>query len=160
MKLNLGSGERMLKGYINVDYYYPADLKVDLSSFPWPWDDNSVEEIVAWDFLEHLKEFKTAWQEIHRILKPAGRVWIRVPHFRCPEAHWPEVHFHYFSIVTFQHLTKECWYAPNVKYKTISLRHWFGPKMKFLTPFANIWPLCWDWLGFPVSKVEWIGEKI
>ena len=45
MKLNLGSGSKILKGYVNVDkfQYYNPDVVHDLEKFPYPFKDNSDE---------------------------------------------------------------------------------------------------------------------
>ena len=159
IKLNLGSGGRPLSGYTSVDLYGPCDVRVDLSVFPWPWEAGSVDAVVTWDFLEHVVEFRKTWAEIHRILKPGGELWARVPNCRCPQNAWPEVHLHNFSIYTFKALTENMWFIEQPRFKTTMLRHWYGPKMRFLMLFANIHPLAWDWLGLPVSSVEWRGVK-
>jgi len=58
-----------------------VDQVVDLTVFPWPWDDNSVDEVHASHFVEHL----TAEQrvkfinELHRILKPDGLFFATCP---------------------------------------------------------------------------------
>ena len=55
-KLNLGSGLKKIKGYINVDKnpIFKPDEVVDLDVTPWPWKDNEFSHIVAKDILEHL----------------------------------------------------------------------------------------------------------
>ena len=45
LKLNLGCGAKRLKGYVNVDKFGDPDLRLDLETFPYPWNDNSVAEI-------------------------------------------------------------------------------------------------------------------
>ncbi len=45
LRLNLGCGAKHLDGYINVDKYGDPDLRFDLETFPYPWDDNSVATI-------------------------------------------------------------------------------------------------------------------
>ena len=54
MKLNLGCGSKILDGYTNVDKYdyFKADLVHDLETFPYPFKDNSVEEIIISHVLE------------------------------------------------------------------------------------------------------------
>src|SRR6516162_1537826 len=54
LKLNLGCGDKRIPGYINVDKFSNPDLKHDLETFPWPWPDDSVSEILLIHVLEHL----------------------------------------------------------------------------------------------------------
>lgn len=85
MKLNLGCGPDVKQGYINVDFRqtHPAVMKVDLSQFPWPFDNDSADEILMLDFLEHFPyaTTMTILAECRRILKPQGTVKIQVPDF-------------------------------------------------------------------------------
>ena len=48
MKLNLGCGKDYRDGWVNVDFYDDStcDIKHDLEIFPWPWEDDSVLEIL------------------------------------------------------------------------------------------------------------------
>ncbi len=72
-----------MPGYVNVDFL--ADLKPDvvhnLDEFPYPFADESFEEIFASHVLEHLKDPFAAMREWRRLLKPGGKLIIRVPHF-------------------------------------------------------------------------------
>jgi len=74
--LNLGCGYAPMEGYINIDNRAEVepDLVCDiLGGLPYP--DNSVDEIRAFDFLEHIPIGKTIQviTEIWRVLKPGGR---------------------------------------------------------------------------------------
>jgi len=82
-KLNLGCGNNTINGYINVDLRDPCDLKIDLSQFPWPWESNSVDEILMFDFLEHFsyRVTDTMLQEVWRVLKVGAHVDVQVPDF-------------------------------------------------------------------------------
>ena len=53
LKLNLGCGGSKLVNFINIDNedITEPDLKLDLMNFPWPFEDNSVDHIVAKDIL-------------------------------------------------------------------------------------------------------------
>lgn len=55
MKLNLGCADRVIRGYIGVDIAPPADQIVDLAG-PWPWEDSSVDEVMAFDVIEHIRD--------------------------------------------------------------------------------------------------------
>lgn len=83
MKLNLGCGPDHRPGFVNVDFRSPCDQVVDLSKLPWPFADESADEILMLDFLEHFPYRKTEQiiQEVWRVLKPGGTVDIQVPDF-------------------------------------------------------------------------------
>jgi len=103
MKLNLGCGKTHLEGFVNVDYRASpsVDQVVDLTVHPWPWLDNSVDYIIASHFLEHLPgyELGAAMDEIHRILRPGGTLYVAVPYReRGP---YNPYHFHVFNRQTF-----------------------------------------------------------
>jgi len=86
IRLNLGCGEKHLQGYINVDKYGNPDIKHDLETFPWPWEDNSVNEILLNHVLEHLGETTDIYfkiiKEIYRICRAGAEIHINVPHPR------------------------------------------------------------------------------
>ena len=75
MKLNLGCGFRRTEGYINIDKSTrcPADMHLDVSD-GLPFEDGSIEEVRAFDFLEHIPIGKTIYviEEIWRVLVPGG----------------------------------------------------------------------------------------
>jgi len=82
IKLNLGSGGGK-EGYINVDIRPEVnpDVLWDLEKTPYPWEDESVEEILWIDSLEHLSWLKVedALRECYRILMPGGKMYIQCP---------------------------------------------------------------------------------
>jgi SAM-dependent methyltransferase len=86
IKLNLGCGSRLLPGYLNVDKFGAPDLRWDLETFPWPWRDDSVEEVVMSHVLEHLGAtadvFIGIMREIYRVCRDGAILRISVPHPR------------------------------------------------------------------------------
>jgi hypothetical protein len=88
MKLNLGCGQNKQIGYVNVDKYdsYAPDVVWDLESFPWPFETNSVDEIVMHHSLEHMGAtvgvFLSIMQELYRIGARDAKIFIAVPHPR------------------------------------------------------------------------------
>lgn len=84
LRLNLGCSDSAVPGFIGVDRWTPpwatADnfQQVDLDA-PWPWEDNSVDEIRAHDVIEHLRDKIHTMNELHRVLKPGATVDIMVP---------------------------------------------------------------------------------
>lgn len=96
-RLILGCGTVHQDGWIGLDVQGDgADLLWDLQ-FPLPWPDNSVQEIVAHDILEHLE----GWQEVLvgwiESLRVGGRIHVRVPDSRGPNALRDPTHVNLFS---------------------------------------------------------------
>lgn len=86
LKLNLGYGNQLTPGYVNVDKFGHPDVRFDLETFPWPWPDNSVEEVVFNHVLEHLGRTSEIYlriiKEIYRVCANGARIYITVPHPR------------------------------------------------------------------------------
>ena len=75
MKLNLGCGFRKKAGHVNVDIQarVEPDLICDVAQ-GLPFADSTIDEVRAFDFLEHIPLGKTMGviEEIWRVLKPDG----------------------------------------------------------------------------------------
>lgn len=86
LRLNLGSGQHPLDGYVNVDKFGAPDVRCDLEVFPWPWDTGSVDEVMLSHVLEHLGQSPDAFigvmKELYRVCRGGALVHIRVPHPR------------------------------------------------------------------------------
>lgn len=89
-KLTVGCGKVKEPGYIHLDIAPLPNVDVvhDLDSFPYPFEDNTFEEIKAIDVLEHIDHFAKSIDELWRILKPGGVLYIRGPHALYPEQMW------------------------------------------------------------------------
>lgn len=97
MKLNIGCGGRPLPDYINIDQDSIDDLRIrypgqvfsddliikDEDIFSLPYNDNSVDEILADGLLEHLsfKDEPRFLYEMYRVLRVGGRFRLSVPDF-------------------------------------------------------------------------------
>ena len=78
--LNLGSGIRLVrKDVINIDFYPFANVDIVADITKLPFKDNSVDAVVCESVLEHVKNPGIIIQEIKRILKPDGIVYLSVP---------------------------------------------------------------------------------
>lgn len=112
MKLNLGANDRRVEGFISVDICEPADQIVDLAG-PWPWEDSSVYEVLAYDVIEHIAStyvpgrygLPAQWymsdafnsngriwfmNELHRVLKPGARATIETPDASRGVGYWQD----------------------------------------------------------------------
>lgn len=161
LRLNLGCGDDYRHGWENVDLFADkVDARIDMN-LDWPWADSMVDEIFSRGLYEHLKNFNHAWLESWRVLKPGGRMTLIVPHFASPLEPWPGQHIQHFSLHSFRvNLVRPESYAKNPKFKTVSLRHWFGPGLSWMNWPSNIAPKWWEWLKLPTCEIEWKGIKI
>lgn len=80
MKLNLGAGDTKKEGFVSVDFYdKAADIQQDVVTLDLP--DNSVDEMTAYQLIEHLPYNKTsaALANWFRMLRRGGRLVIECP---------------------------------------------------------------------------------
>jgi SAM-dependent methyltransferase len=102
--LDAGAGEGMHRPYfdhatyesadfLEVDKEYaPVDYVCDLRSIPVP--DERFELVLLTQVLEHLPEPKETLRELHRVLRPGGRLWLSTPLY-FPEHEQPYDFFRY-----------------------------------------------------------------
>ena len=113
MKLNLGSGSKILEGYTNVDKYdyYKPDVVHDLEIFPYPFKDNSVDEILLSHVLEHIGQspdiFLGIVKEFYRICRNNSIIKIIVPHPRHDDFMADPTHVRPITILGLQLFDKD-----------------------------------------------------
>ena len=87
-KLNLGCGNNKIDGYTNVDAFphCQPDLVFNVETFPWPWEDDSIDGVLFHQSLEHMGEttevFLKIITELYRVCKNGAEIEIHVPHPR------------------------------------------------------------------------------
>lgn len=79
MRINLGSGWHPIKGFLNVDLYYPSDLKADLRTVEFPA--GTVDEVIAVHVIEHFSrdDGLNLIERAFRWLKPGGIITLEWP---------------------------------------------------------------------------------
>lgn len=83
VKINLGCAGFPKTGYVNVDWLesLKPDVVHDLNKLPYPFEASSADLIEATHVLEHLDRPFDVMKEVHRILRPGGKLILKVPHF-------------------------------------------------------------------------------
>lgn len=102
--LNLGCGPTRIPGSVGVDSVAIqgfVDVVHDLDAVPYPFEDNSIDEIHLYHVLEHLHDPLRKIEEMSRILKPGGVLHIRVPHFSSRGAFTDITHLRPFGYESF-----------------------------------------------------------
>ena len=109
----------------------------DLDRFPYPFADNSFDQVRAIHVIEHVSDVIRSMEEFHRLVRPGGRVRIETPHYTdfssfCDPTHrW---HLNTFSFRYFGEDHAGFGYYTRCKFREISVR------VKLLA--------FWRWLGF------------
>lgn len=85
-KLHIGCGYEILPGYINTDNIpLPGvDQLLDLDQFPYPFEDNTFDEVFSAHVLEHVSDLGKTMEELTRICKPGAAIKVIVPYFANP----------------------------------------------------------------------------
>lgn len=150
MLLNLGCGKDIRFGWFNVDVvdFEGIDEVVDLNKLPWPFLDNSVDQICCRMVLEHL-DISTAefFKEVHRILRKGGTIQIIVPHYSGRYAFYDE-HKKFFTYQAFNinnTLETEIFKEFIELYRYLSFpRAWWKPFAPIIEKIANWKPYLYE----------------
>lgn len=104
LRIDLGCGANKLSGFIGVDIYSDPniDIVADLTQ-KFPFEDSEVDEIRAYDIIEHLPDRIHTMNEIWRVCKPGAKVNIRVPSTDGRGAFQDPTHISFWNINSFQY---------------------------------------------------------
>ena len=140
--LHLGSGKTIFPNFLNVDCVHlpGVDTVWDLNVYPWPFESNAWDKILAFHVLEHLLDLNKALEELYRILAPGGCLEIAVPHMAGWGAWNDPTHCHFFTRRSFDYFIKNGdWnYYYSFGFNTVESRNVFGiGKSKLLNGLLN-----------------------
>src|SRR5260370_38279306 len=81
--LDVGCGINKYPGAIGIDRNPAtcADVLCDLGRIPYPFADNSFDQLRAIHVIEHVSDVIRSMEEFHRLVRPGGRVRIETPHY-------------------------------------------------------------------------------
>lgn len=101
--LNLGCGLKKIIGAINVDKYEQCepDIVWDLARFPYPFESETFDKVMAHHVLEHILPWWDSFQEMVRVTKVGGTIEIAVPHESGSGALGWRDHIHVFTAHSF-----------------------------------------------------------
>jgi len=118
MKIQLCCGEDLIEWCdVNVDIEPGEGVTVvDLNQLPWPWEDESVDELICNNGMEHLaplgvemgqRNIVALMKECHRVLKPGGILTMLLPSTDGRGAWQDPTHVTYWNENTFMYFLKE-----------------------------------------------------
>lgn len=130
-KLNLGAGNHLAPDAVNhnlVKHRPEIDMAWNLNDLPWPWEDESFDLVMASSVFEHLRiDLLTALNECWRILRPGGRLRVKLPHWQHDNAYADPTHWRAYSMRVFDavdpdtKLGQELIFYTNRKWKILKI---------------------------------------
>ena len=156
--LNIGSGEKKLENYINLDICENTDPDVvhDLNVLPWPFEDNFFDRVVAFDVIEHVDSIVHFMEEIYRVSKPGASVELTTPHYTCANSFRDPTHKHHLGRFSLQYFSgsHEFGFYSSARFVEEVVRIVFHPSLlgRLVSRLANKFPEAyerrWAWI-FP-----------
>ena len=111
LDLGCGRSKHKIKGakVIGLDFYdkEEADVFCDLEKGKLPFKDNEFDGIITTHVLEHVRNLIPLIDEMWRVTKPGGVIFIEVPYFASSLAHSSIDHVRFFSYTSFNPYTKK-----------------------------------------------------
>lgn len=120
IRLNLGSGMKIKKGFINVDLYDPDKIKnhtdecinstwkkgmvyVQADVRALPFNSNSVDYVEMFEVLEHIPFRQTVLvlKEIRRVMKKGAKLYLHTPNFDGLVRDWLDIVMGKFDYSTY-----------------------------------------------------------
>ena len=83
------------------------DVVADLNHMPWPFQDESFDQVRCFDVIEHLEDIVQVMDEVNRVCSRGAVIQITVPHFSSANAFTDPTHRHYFGYFSFSYFTGE-----------------------------------------------------
>ncbi|MGN6559110.1 MAG: class I SAM-dependent methyltransferase [Candidatus Nitrosocosmicus sp.] len=104
-RIDLGCGNSKKEGFIGVDSLPLSNVDIihNLTDFPYPFEDNEIDEIWMDNVLEHIPQPVKVMEEIYRICKNGARLNIAVPYFRSFYAFIDPTHVNFFGVWWFNY---------------------------------------------------------
>ena len=118
MKVDLACGDNKKEGFVGVDKVETSktDIVHNLNVYPWPFEDESVDEIWCSHYVEHIPHeihnedgrdgLIQFMDEVYRILKPEGIIKIEAPYYKHERAYGDPTHTRYMGDLSFAYFNK------------------------------------------------------
>lgn len=135
LRLDLGCGRRPKEGFVGVDSLdFGQEYVLDLRVTPWPWQNDTVDQVRSSHFVEHLtgSERISFFNELYRVMKPGAEAEIITPNWSHASAYGDPTH---------QWPPMSPWYA---FYLNKAWRDKESPHVGYACDFDNRITVSWD----------------
>ena len=101
--LDVGCGANKTEGAIGLDNNprTAADVIHDLGELPYPFPDSEFDLVVSNHVVEHVPDVMAFISELHRVVKPGGRIKLLCPHYTNPDWANDPTHRNHINSYTF-----------------------------------------------------------
>ena len=138
MNLNLGCGRNPIDGYVNLDRQAlpGVDVVHDLERFPLPFDDDTFDEILGVDLIEHITDALGLMAELWRIAKPGCVCTFALPYGSSDDAWEDPTHVRPYFLNSWMYFAQPTYYR--AQYDTMSSHDMLGNRLhpNALCPWA------------------------
>lgn len=127
--------------FVNLDLYGKATVRWDFNRVPYPLPESSFDAVFARHTLEHVQlgRIVDVMKEIHRVTRPGGLVYIRVPYWNSKAFAMDPTHQTRFTEDTFYYFAGKMrtdHYIPRL-FEIVSIDHRFHDKLWWIPRFAK-----------------------
>ena len=162
INLVFGCGKFPKPGWVNLDKMKlpGADIVHNLDVFPYPFRDGSVRYILAENVIEHLEDIVKVMIEVHRILRPGGKIEIITPYYKHKQSFSDPTHKHHLTEYSMDYFIEGGRYADwytDKKFKRVYFK-----KYNMAFPFWHIKKYLGVEIRQPLfaSTLHWVLEVI
>lgn len=110
VKINVGCGITKFEGYARCDREQKVEPEFcfDAEKDKWPFEDDSVDEVMCENLLEHVRDLDHFMGEAWRVLKNEGKLNILTPYFRHRDAFSDPDHIRFFTEDSMIYYCRDC----------------------------------------------------
>lgn len=146
LRIDLACGQRKKEGFLGVDSAATecADYVHDLTKYPWPFEDESVQEFRCAHYVEHIPiqladgsyGLHKFMEEVWRCLMPGGTITIEVPYYMSEGAFQDPTHCRFITDKSFVYYNQDVvkgaldHYLPKCNFEEISKTKMIDPKFE------------------------------
>jgi SAM-dependent methyltransferase len=106
VKLDLACGQNKKEGFKGVDTWEGADIVHDLNVYPYPFENDSVDEIYCSHYVEHVADLIQFMDECYRIMKVGASMTVIAPYYSSVRAWQDPTHVRPISEASFFYYNK------------------------------------------------------
>lgn len=109
IRLDIACGARKKEGFTGIDKIKlpGVDIVWDLEKFPYPFDDNSIDEVWCSHYIEHTSDMIAFMEELYRIMKPGSKAMIIAPYYASIRCWQDPTHKRAISECSFLYFSKD-----------------------------------------------------